>query len=119
MVAGRFLVVSIACAVLHNAVMIGADWFGLHYVASSLASFAIVVCFGYWLHSAWTYPGTERSALPFVRYAVSMSLNLPAFIAGMFLCVQLARLPVVVAAPLVTVALWLFNFAATRWALRS
>jgi hypothetical protein len=29
--------------------MIGGDWAGLHYVASSFISFAIVVAFGYWL----------------------------------------------------------------------
>ena len=119
MVAGRFIMVSLACALLHNAVMIGGDWLGLHYVASSLMSFAMVVCLGYWLHGGWTFRGAERGGLPFTRYALSMSLNLPAFIAGMFLCVQLAGLPVVLAAPLVTVTLWVFNFAATRGALRA
>jgi putative flippase GtrA len=111
--------VSLACALLHNAVMIGTDLVGLHYVLSSLVSFATVVCFGYWLHGAWTFPAAERGGLPFTRYALSMSLNLPAFIAGMYVCVQFAGLPVVLAAPLVTVTLWLFNFAATRWALRA
>jgi len=119
MTARRFLAVSLACALLHNAVMIAGDWLGLHYAASSLVSFAIVVCFGYWLHGAWTLPGAERSAMALARYALSMSLNLPAFIAGMFLCVQVAGLPVPVAAPLVTVLLWGFNFVATRWALRT
>ena len=57
MVIGRFFTVGLACALLHNAIMIGADWFGLHYVLSSFVSFAVVVVFGYWLHSGWTFPG--------------------------------------------------------------
>lgn len=119
MVVGRFFTVSVACALLHNALMIAGDWLGLHYAASSLISFACVTSFGYWLHSAWTFPAAGRGAMTFTRYAVSMSLNLPAFIAGMFLGVDLAGLPVAVAAPLVTVLLWALNFAATRWALRA
>ena len=119
MVVGRFFAVSLACALLHNVIMIGGDWLGLHYAASSLLSFAIVVGFGYWLHRAWTFPGAGRRGVTLARYALSMSLNLPAFVAGMFVCVDVAGLPVALAAPLVTVLLWAFNFAATRWALRA
>jgi hypothetical protein len=119
MLAGRFFAVSVACALLHNALMIAGDWLGWHYAASSVASFAIVAGFGYWLHSAWTFPGAGRGAVAFARYAASMSLNLPAFLLGMYLAVDLAGLPVVAAAPLVTVLLWAMNFAATRWALRA
>ena len=119
MVAGRFLLVSLSCALLHNALMVAGVWLGWHYAVSSVASFGCVVAVGYCLHSAWTFPAAGRSSVKFARYAVSMSLNLPAFIAGMFLAVDLAGLPVVIAAPLVTVVLWGMNFAATRWALRA
>ena len=119
MLASRFLAVSLACVVLHNAVMIGGDWLGLHYAGSALLSFAVVVGLGYWLHSAWTFPAAGRSGMSLARYAFSMSANLPLFLAGMFACVDLAGLPVAMAAPLVTVLLWGFNFAATRWALRA
>lgn len=119
MLAGRFFVVGLACALLHNAIMVAGDWLGWHYAASSLVSFATVAALGYWLHSAWTFPGARHSAMTFARYAGSMSLNLPAFIAGMYLAVDLAGLPVAIAAPLVTVGLWALNFAATRWALRA
>jgi putative flippase GtrA len=115
----RFFTVGLACALLHNAIMIGGDWLGLHYVASSLLSFAIVSGFGYWLHSAWTFPGAQRGRTPFTRYALTMSVNLPLSIAGMFVFVDLAGLPVSVAAPLVTVLLAAFNFLGARWALRA
>jgi putative flippase GtrA len=119
MLAGRFLLVSVSCALLHNCVMVAGDWVGWHYAASTLVSFAIVAAIGYWLHSNWTFPGAERGALPFARYAASLSVNLPGFILGMYLAVDLAGLPVVLAAPLVTVLLGVVNFAATRWALRA
>jgi putative flippase GtrA len=119
MAVGRFFTVGLACALLHNAIMIAGDWAGLHYVASSLISFAVVVAVGYWLHSGWTFPGAARGRTPFTRYALTMAANLPLSLAGMFVFVELAALPVAIAAPLVTVLLMAFNFIAGRWALRA
>jgi putative flippase GtrA len=99
--------------------MIGGDWLGLHYLASSFLSFGIVCAFGYWLHSAWTFPGAQRGRTSFARYVLTMSANLPLSIAGMFVFVDLAGFPVAIAAPLVTVLLIAFNFLGTRWALRA
>jgi putative flippase GtrA len=119
MVVRRFLIVGLACALLHNAVMIGGDWFGWHYVVSSIVSFAIVVVVGYLLHSGWTYAGAERGGTSFARYALVASGNLPLSIAAMFLLVDVLGLAVPLAAPLATVLLVLFNFAGNRWALRA
>lgn len=119
MVIKRFLAVGLACALLHNATMLAGDWLGLHYVASSFISFAIVVAFGYRLHSAWTFPGAERGRTPFARYALMAGANLPLSIAGMFLFVDMRGLSVPIATPLVTVLLALFNFVGGKWALRA
>ena len=119
MVIGRFFSVGLLCALLHNAIMIGGDWLGLHYVASSFVSFAIVVLVGYWLHSSWTFPGAQRGATSFGRYTLTMALNLPLSLAGMFVLVDLAGLGVPLAAPAVTVLLAAFNFVGGRWALRA
>lgn len=119
MVVGRFFSVGLMCALLHNAIMIGGDRLGLHYVASSFVSFAIVVLAGYLLHSAWTFPGAERGVMSFARYTLTMALNLPLSLAGMFLFVDLAGLGVPIAAPAVTVLLAAFNFIGGRWALRA
>lgn len=118
MMIGRFFTVGLMCALLHNAIMIGGDSAGLHYVASSLASFAVVVAVGYRLHSGWTFPGAARGRTPFARYAFTMAGNLPLSLAGMFVSVDLAGMPVAVASPLVTVLLMGFNYLAGRWALR-
>src|SRR5258708_35404781 len=60
MLVGRFFSVGLLCALLHNAIMIGGDWLGLHYLASSFVSFAIVVLLRHWLHSSSTFPGAPR-----------------------------------------------------------
>ena len=73
----RFLTVGFACALLHNAIMLGGYWLGLHYAVSSVISFVIVVVFGYWLHSTWSFPDAERGRTPFARYALIASANLP------------------------------------------
>ena len=117
-IASRFFTVGLACALLHNAIMIGGDWAGLHYVTSSFISFAVVVLFGYWLHSGWTFPGAERGRVTLARYTLTMALNLPLSIAGMYVFVDLAGMAVPLASPLVTVLLAAFNFVGGRWALR-
>jgi len=116
---GRFYSVGLLCALLHNAIMIGGDWLGLHYVAASFVSFAIVVPVGYLLHSAWTFPDARRGTVSFARYNLTMALNLPLSLAGMFVLVDLAGLGVPLAAPAVTVMLAAFNFVGGRWALRA
>lgn len=119
MVGGRFLTVGLACALLHNAIMIAGDWAGLHYVASSLVSLGVVAAFGYGLHSRWTFPGAERSGMSFVRYFVAVSLNYPLFLAGLFVFIDLLGYSVTVATPIVTVLLLIVNFIGNRWALRA
>src|SRR5512138_3056818 len=119
LVLGRFYSVGLLCALLHNAIMIGGDWLGLHYAVSNVVSFCAVVVVGYRLHSGWTFPGAVRGQASFARYALSMAANLPLSLAGMFLLVDLAGLPVALAAPAVTVLLAAFNYFAGRWALRA
>lgn len=118
LVLSRFLVVGLACALLHNVIMIAGDRLGLHYAVSSALSFCIVVTLGYRLHSGWTFAQAEQSRSSFARYAFTASANLPLSIAGMFVLVDLGGMSVPLASPLVTVLLFAFNFAASRWALR-
>jgi putative flippase GtrA len=118
LIVGRFFSVGLVCALTHNAIMIGGDRLGLHYVASTMISFVVVVTLGYWLHSGWTFPGAQRGQASFARYTLTMALNLPLSIAGMFVFVDLAGLPVAIAAPTVTALLAAFNYCAGRWALR-
>jgi putative flippase GtrA len=117
--AARALAVGLACALLHNAIMIGGDWLGLHYAVSLVISFAIVVVAGYLLHSAWTFRAAVRSRSSFGRYLLVAAANFPASLAGMFVLVDLAGLSVPLASPLLTVLLFAMNFLGNRWALHA
>lgn len=118
-VLGRFYSVGLLCALLHNAIMIGGDWLGLHYALANLISFAVVVVVGFRLHSGWTFTGAERSRASFARYALGMAANLPLSLAGMFVFVDLAGFSVPIASPIVTVLLFAMNYLGNKWALRA
>jgi putative flippase GtrA len=112
----RYLAVAASCALLHNAVMIGCDWIGVHYLLSSAVSFTTVVMWSYPLHARFTF-AQRLSARSFLNYALGMATNYPASIALMFLFHDLAALSVAAASPLSTVILFAWNFAASRWAI--
>jgi len=116
---GRFLGVGLACALLHNVIMIGGDFAGWRYFVSSLVSLPVVTVFGYVLHTRWTFPGAERGHASFARYAITVSANYPLSLAGLYVFVDLLGVPVPFAAPAVTALLFLFNWIANRWALRA
>lgn len=113
----RFAGVGLACAALHNIVMIALDGARVHYLAAAAVSYMLVVLTGYGLHTTVTFR-EPRSARSFLRYAVSMAANYPLTIGLLFAMCDVARLPVAVAAPSGTVLLFGWNFVASRWALR-
>jgi len=119
MTAGRALVVGLFCALLHNAIMIGGDWAGLHYALSLSVSFVTLVLLGYRLHSRWTYEGAMRGGASFSRYVLVAAANYPVSLAGMFALVDVAGLSVPVASPLLTLIMFAANFLGNRWALRA
>jgi putative flippase GtrA/SAM-dependent methyltransferase len=112
----RYLLVGLSCAALHNAIVIGLDRVGIHYVGSSVVSFVIVVVVGYLLHTAFTFQA-PRSLPSFARYAVAMAANYPLVVALLFLMVTLAGMPVPIAAPAGTLILFGWNFVTSKWAI--
>ena len=112
----RFVLVGLACAVLHNVIMIGLDRWNVHYALSSMVSFVVVVLFGYALHVRFTY-GVAPGLASFWRYGVSMAANYPMTLALLFVMCDLAGWPVAIAAPVATVAMFAWNYVASRWAI--
>jgi putative flippase GtrA len=111
----RYAAVGAACAALHVLVMLGGDRLGLHYVASTLVSYGLVVVVGYGLHVRVTF-AQRASAAAFARYAVAMAANYPLSLLLMFALCDLAGAPVPLAAPVATVLLAVWNYGACRWA---
>jgi putative flippase GtrA len=112
----RYLLVGLTCALMHIAIMIGCDALGLHYVAASLISFLIVIGFGFALHCYFTF-SQPPSARSFLLYAAGMAMNFPVWIVLLFLFCDVAGLTVPIAAPLAMILLFVWNFAASHWAI--
>jgi putative flippase GtrA len=112
----RYLAVGASCAILYIATMIAGDLLGLHYVASTAIAFVVVVLWGYALHARFTFQG-PMSARSLTRYTAAMAGNFPLSVALMFVLCDLMGLAVPVAAPVTTAALFVWNFAASRWAM--
>ena len=51
----RYLTVGALCAIIHNVIMIGADFAGLHYVLATFISFLVLTPMGYLLHCRFTF----------------------------------------------------------------
>jgi putative flippase GtrA len=112
----RFAIVGVICAATHNAIVLAADWWQIHYALSCLLSYVVVVVLGFALHARVTFEQPPTAA-SFTRYAVSMAANYPITLALLFLMCDVAGWPVAVAAPTATVLLMTWNFLASRWAI--
>ena len=111
-----YLAVSGFCILLHNAVMIISDGAGTPLWLAVLLSFVAVASVGYVLHGRFTF--RQPLALSaFGRYAFAMSANIPlAFITTWF-WLDVAGLPMAVAAPIASACMLALNFVLGRWAI--
>lgn len=112
----RFAIVGLLCAATHNAILLAADLWHIHYALSCAISYVIVVTLGFALHVCYTFqqPATAAS---FWRYGLSMAANYPLTLAALFLMCDIGSWPIAVAAPMATVLLFAVNFLASRWAI--
>ncbi|MBX9925438.1 MAG: GtrA family protein [Hyphomicrobiaceae bacterium] len=112
----RYLIVGLACALLHNAILIGLDRLAVHYIVSSAVSFVACVAVGYLLHTRYTF-SVAAGLASLWRYTVAMAANLPLSIGLLFAMVDVLSIPVVVAAPATTILMFAWNYLASRWAI--
>ena len=112
----RYAIVGLACALLHNVIMIGLDYWHVHYAASALVSFVVVVLAGYALHISFTFR-EQASFASLWRYTAGMATNYPLNVALLFLMCEIAHLPMAIAAPAATVLLFGWNYLLSRWAI--
>lgn len=112
----RYVFVGAICAVVNNAVIILGDLVGWHYLPMTVFAFVIVTCLGYVLHCRFTF--AERSSLRgLMRFAFAAAASFPLSVAVMASLCSGLHLPVVVATPVATVVLFLWNYAAAHWAI--
>jgi putative flippase GtrA len=112
----RYLTVGALCAVIHNVIMIGGAYAGLHYLLATLISFAVVTPLGYFLHCRFTFRKAQ-SLGGFARFMSGIAVGYPLSLALMILFCSGMALPVVIAAPLATAILFAFNYVSAHWAI--
>ena len=112
----RYTSVGILCAITHNLIMIGADFAGFHYFPATLLSFAVVTPLGYSLHCRFTFR-KAHSLDGFLRFMAGIAVGYPLSLGLMVLLCSGLRLPVIVAAPVATAALFVFNYVSAHWAI--
>jgi len=113
----RYTVVAIFCAALHNVILIVLDAIAVHYIWCQAASAAVLLPTGYLLQGSLTF-SAERSAMGFLRYSAALITNFPVAIASLWLLRDLFALPMMVAAPVSTVILFVWNYLTSFWAFR-
>lgn len=111
-----YIIVAGICLLLHNIVMVVADNRGVPLWLAVLISFGLVASTGYTLHGLFTF--RQRLALSaFARYAIAMAANLPLAFATTWIWHDLLGLAMILAAPIATVCMVVFNFFLSRWAI--
>ena len=113
----RYAAVSVTCAVLNNILLICLAAGGLDPMIAAAVVVVPMLIIGFVLQVAVVFqePATWRA---FQRYCAAMLSNQPMWFASLYLLCDVIRLPVFIAGPIATVALFVWNFVATRWAIR-
>lgn len=112
----RYLAIAGFCAAAHNAIMIAGDHIGVGYLPMTFVSFACVTPVAYALHSRFTF--AERiSTTRLLRFTLGTAVGLPLSLLVMAILCTVLKLPVVVAAPIATVALFVWNYASAHLAI--
>ena len=112
----RYLGVGAICALAHNAIMILGGLAGAHYAPLTIVSFAAVTPLGYFLHTAVTFE-KQRSWRAFARFAAVLATGFPINFALMALFCSGLSMPVALATPIATAALFFWNYASAHWAI--
>ena len=111
----RYFLIGAVCALLNNALIIFFSWHGFGYASASVMAFAPVLLVGYFLHCGLTYRA-HPGWCSLVRYVAVMLANYPLWFCALYGFVDLARLPIEIAAPMATILLFGWNFISSGWA---
>lgn len=112
---GSYGLISGACFLLNNALLIALDWAGFPLWLNLALSAAVVITAGYLLLSAFTFR-RPLSWPAFGRYSLVMLPNVP--VAWGLLWLLNHWLPMYYSAPIVTALLLIWNAAGSVWALK-
>lgn len=112
----RYTLIGLFCAAANYAVLLAVDWAGGHYMLGILIGFVIVSPTAYVLHSLFTF-AEPFSLRALVRFVAGLATTYPVAAGMMVLLCSGMGLPVAIATPIATVALFIFNFVMAHWAI--
>lgn len=114
-VLSRYSVIGIASVLANNIILITGAMLGVHYVASTLVCFFLIGALAYIGHANITF-SANHSFSGYLRYCATQGIGLGLTLAILFVMIDLLFWPIWVAAPVVSALMFLYTFAATRWA---
>lgn len=109
-----YTLVSGACLLLNNAILIAMDRAGSSLPAAVSLSFVIVVVVSYVLHSRFTF-GAALRLTSFAQYAIAMAANIPLTFAMLWFWGRFVGLRVEFAAPIATGCMASLNYVLCRF----
>ncbi len=112
----RYILVGAVCAMLNYAIMLLNDYAGGHYLLGTVIAFAVVTPLAYALHSRFTFD-EPFSTGAFIRFVGGVALAYPIAVGLLIILCSGLRLSVAIAWPIVTIAIFSYNFAAAHWSI--
>jgi len=112
----RYIAVGAICAAMNNILLIGLCAVGFNWLSSAFIVCGPIIVVGFVLHTFITFK-TKATLGAFLRYSAALLANYPILIIGLFLLCDILHLPVLVAGPVTTIALFAWNYVGTRWAI--
>jgi putative flippase GtrA len=112
----RYSAVGAVCACASNLIIIGGDLTGINDQVALVLAVATVTPLGYILQSWFTY-GSPLSMQHFMRFLCGVGVGTLWFVLLMTLFQRIIGMPVWIASPLTTLLVFVWNFAASRWAI--
>lgn len=109
----RYLGIGAFCAVVNNILLIGGDMAGIGYPVMTLVSFLLLTPTAYVLHARLTF-AEPLSLARLLLFASGTAIGLPLSLLVMAILCSGLMLPVLVAAPITTVLLFLWNYASAH-----
>lgn len=112
----RYSLVGAVCAVASNVVIIGSNLAGINDQVTIALAVATVTPLAYILQS-WITFGSPLSFQRFMRFLGGVGVGTLWFVLLMTLFQRIMGMPVWIASPLATLLIFVWNFAASRWAI--
>lgn len=112
----RYSLVGIVCACVSNLIIIGSALAGINDQVAIILAVATVTPLGYILQSWFTYR-SPLSMQRFMRFLGGIGVGTLWFVLLMTLFQRIIGMPVWIASPLTTFLIFIWNFAASRWAI--